>query len=53
MLSTTTAQTTRRTDAPGSIGHGYSWVPPGLTRVKVFFEISFHFSENDDYKCAL
>lgn len=22
-------------DTPGSISHGYSWVPPGLTRLKV------------------
>uniref|UniRef100_A0A7I4XSL1 Adaptor protein enigma n=8 Tax=Trichostrongylidae TaxID=6315 RepID=A0A7I4XSL1_HAECO len=24
-----------RDDAPGSVSHGYSWVPPGLTRKKV------------------
>uniref|UniRef100_A0A0N4ZNF6 Non-specific serine/threonine protein kinase n=1 Tax=Parastrongyloides trichosuri TaxID=131310 RepID=A0A0N4ZNF6_PARTI len=24
-----------RNDAPGQVGHGYSWVPPGLSRVKV------------------
>uniref|UniRef100_A0AAF5D9R8 LIM zinc-binding domain-containing protein n=1 Tax=Strongyloides stercoralis TaxID=6248 RepID=A0AAF5D9R8_STRER len=26
---------TVRNDAPGQVGHGYSWVPPGLSRVKV------------------
>ncbi|WKX88254.1 hypothetical protein Q1695_008134 [Nippostrongylus brasiliensis] len=24
-----------RDDAPGSVSHGYAWVPPGLTRKKV------------------
>ena len=24
-------------DAPGSVSHGYSWVPPGLNRKKVKF----------------
>uniref|UniRef100_A0A0N5CGQ0 LIM zinc-binding domain-containing protein n=1 Tax=Strongyloides papillosus TaxID=174720 RepID=A0A0N5CGQ0_STREA len=24
-----------RNDAPGQVGHGYSWVPPGLSRAKV------------------
>lgn len=27
----------RSNDAPGSVGHGYSWVPPGLSRRKVLF----------------
>lgn len=26
---------TGRSDAPGSVSHGYSWVPPGLSRKKV------------------
>ncbi|XGW24790.1 hypothetical protein V3C99_006340 [Haemonchus contortus] len=37
-----------RDDAPGSVSHGYSWVPPGLTRKKlstVFFSIE-HISKN-------
>ncbi|VDN58345.1 unnamed protein product [Dracunculus medinensis] len=25
----------RSNDAPGSVGHGYSWVPPGLSRRKI------------------
>lgn len=37
MSSIAVAQTAGRTDAPGSISHGYSWVPPGLTRLKVKF----------------
>ncbi|MCP9260123.1 Protein prickle [Dirofilaria immitis] len=35
MSSTAVSQNTRRADVPGSISHGYSWVPPGLTRLKV------------------
>ncbi|EJD75263.1 LIM-9 isoform [Loa loa] len=35
MSSIAVAQAAGHTGAPGSISHGYSWVPPGLTRLKV------------------
>nr|CDJ85744.1 CBN-LIM-9 protein [Haemonchus contortus] len=31
-----------RDDAPGSVSHGYSWVPPGLTRKKLSTEFFFY-----------
>ncbi|CEF66756.1 Four and a half LIM domains protein 3 [Strongyloides ratti] len=34
-ITPTDVMRTVRNDAPGQVGHGYSWVPPGLSRVKV------------------
>uniref|UniRef100_A0A0R3RKM9 LIM zinc-binding domain-containing protein n=1 Tax=Elaeophora elaphi TaxID=1147741 RepID=A0A0R3RKM9_9BILA len=35
MSSSVVVQNIGGSDVPGSISHGYSWVPPGLTRLKV------------------